>query len=75
MEKPSDMEMEEYLIKYLKEESKKTKCINTEVLKNRIETYNMNRKNRKTLKILVDNTSKNGAFKAPELELVEIEKK
>lgn len=76
--KRSDMEMEELkksLIEYINKESKKTKCINTEVLKNRIETYNMNRKNRKTLKILVDNTSKNGAFKAPELELVEIEKK
>lgn len=74
MEKSSDMEMEEHLIKYLKEESKKTKCINTKVLLNRIEAYNMNRKNRKTLKILVVNTSKNGDANGSDIELVEIEK-
>ena len=78
MDKRSDMEMEELkksLIEYIKEESKKTKCINTEVLLNRIETYNMNRENRKTLKILVVNTSKNGDANGSDIELGEIEKK
>lgn len=73
--KRSDMIMEELeksLIKCINKESEKTKCINPYVLKNRIKTYNMNRE---TLKILVTICQKNGAFKAPGLELVEMKNK
>ena len=76
MEKRSDMkmkELEESLIKYMKQETMKTKCINTKVLENRIKTYDMNRK---TEGMLLDYMSKDGAFKDPKiLKLVETEKK